>query len=95
MSGTSSAGAIAGQQRSAWQQNQQENEENTMKRLFGREVYIRLTEDGKNFACTTRYGKFFTKTSEFVLDGQPALDPADHNNVVVQRKEKSSQGSSE
>ena len=65
-----------------------------MNRLFGRGVYIRLTDGDKNFACTTacttRFGKFFSRTAEFALSEQPVLDAADQH-AMVEGKKKPSQ----
>jgi len=48
-----------------------------MKRLFAQEVYIRLAEDNSAFACTTKYGRFFSKTTEFVLNYLVLPEPVD------------------
>jgi hypothetical protein len=41
--------------------------------LFGREVYIGLTEDCSGFVCTVRRGRFLSKSAEFVVEGRPIL----------------------
>lgn len=41
-------------------------------KLFSREVFIRL-EDGDAFVSTVKYGRFYSKTKEFGLDGEPEL----------------------
>lgn len=48
-----------------------------MKKLFAKEVFIRLAEDDSAFVCTTKYGKFFSKAAEFALNSQsvPAPEP--------------------
>lgn len=63
-------------------------------KLFGRGVYIRLTDGDKNFACTTKLGKFFSRTAEFALSEQPALDAADQHAMVEVKKKPSERESS-
>jgi len=45
-----------------------------MRTLFEREVYIRLSEDGSHLVSTTRYGRFFTRTAEFDVNGEVKCD---------------------
>lgn len=40
-----------------------------MRTLFERDVYIRLSEDGTRLISTTTYGRFFSRTAEFDLNG--------------------------
>jgi hypothetical protein len=61
-------------------------QETAMNTLFGREVYIRLSEDGTHFVSTTRYGRFYTKTAEFALNCQPAPETVDEKSPVPARK---------
>ena len=48
-----------------------------MNRLFGREVYIRLSEDGADFVSTTKYGRFFSRVKKFALDCRHEATPED------------------
>ena len=57
-----------------------------MNALFAKEVSIRLAEDGKKFVCTTKYGRFFSRTTEVSLNCQPAPDTVDDNAVVPLKK---------
>lgn len=56
-----------------------------MNGLFAREVYIRLSEDGAHFVCTTEYGRFYTKKAEFALDGPSEPEAADEKSLVPLR----------
>ena len=41
------------------------------KKLFAREVGIRLTDDLSGFVCTVRRGWFHTKADEFAVEPRP------------------------
>jgi hypothetical protein len=56
-----------------------------MNGLFSREVYIRLSEDGAHFVCTTEYGRFYTKKAEFALSDAPEPEPAHEKSLVPLR----------
>jgi hypothetical protein len=47
-----------------------------MNGIFAREVYIRFSEDGMHFVCTTEYGRFYRKTEEFAFDGPSTPESA-------------------
>jgi hypothetical protein len=42
--------------------------EAAMDNLFAQDIYIRLAEDYSAFICTTKYGRFSSKTIEFTLN---------------------------
>lgn len=46
-----------------------------MNRLFGQEVYVRLSEDGADFVSTTKYGRFFSRVKKFALDCRDEAAP--------------------
>jgi hypothetical protein len=56
-----------------------------MNGLFAREVYIRLSEDGSHFVCTTAYGRFYTKKAEFALDDPSAAEVVEEKSLVPLR----------
>ena len=49
---------------------------------FQKEVFIRLADDGSGFTCRIRYGKLFSKTTEFVIS-EKAIPAAVEDNVLV------------
>lgn len=57
-----------------------------MSTLFGREVYIRLSEDGTHFISTIQYGRFYTKTAEIALHPEPAPEAVDEKSLAPLRK---------
>lgn len=57
-----------------------------MKTLFAKEVSIRLAEDGRKFICTTKYGRFYSKTTEVSLTCQPAPDTRDETLVPAKKR---------
>jgi len=57
-----------------------------MKNPFAREVYVRLTEGGTNFVCTTKYGRFYRKSREVALNCPPAAEPADDKSLLPARR---------
>jgi hypothetical protein len=64
----------------------QENEEATMNTIFSRDVYIRLAEDDSAFACTIKYARFFSKTTEFLLNCELMPEPVDEPPVPLKRR---------
>jgi hypothetical protein len=57
-----------------------------MRTLFGREVYIRLSEDGTHFISTVKYGKFFTRTKQLALKCEPAPEGLEDHSLAPVRK---------
>lgn len=49
---------------------------------FQKEVFIRLSNDGTAFACRIRYGKLFSKTTEYVI-GERAVPAAAEDTALV------------
>jgi hypothetical protein len=49
---------------------------------FQKEIFIRLSEDGSAFACRIRYGKLFSKTTEFVI-GEKAVPASVEETALV------------
>jgi len=45
--------------------------------IFGKEVFIRLADDCSGFACTTQYGKIFSKRADFPLNVRPVRPSVD------------------
>jgi hypothetical protein len=55
-----------------------------MKTLIEQKAYIRLTDDMSGFVCTVLYGGY-TKTTEFILAGNPAPEVLDEKALVLAR----------
>ena len=47
----------------------------SLKRLLEKEIYVRLIDDETAFRCTVRYGKLYSKKTEFLVD-RPVECPA-------------------
>lgn len=47
----------------------------SLKDLLEKEVYIRLIDDETAFRCTVRYGKLYSKKTEYLVD-RPVECPA-------------------
>ncbi len=65
---------------------QQESKVTTMKKLFNREVYIRLAEDQPGVVCTVKWARCFTRTRWFPLHEEPAADPLEEKVVVPKKR---------
>ena len=55
-------------------------------KFFDQEVYIRIAEDQTAFVCTIRYGKLYSKVTEFPLKHEPIPDVVDEKALVLARK---------
>jgi hypothetical protein len=53
---------------------------------FQKEVFIRLSDDGSSFACRTRYGRVYSKTTEFVIDWRTQPDAVEEALVPVNKR---------
>lgn len=64
-----------------------------MRTLFGRQVYIRLSDDGTHLVSTTRYGRFFRRTSEFdvsyLVNREDARETVDEKSLAPVKKRSS------
>jgi len=63
-----------------------------MNTLFTKDVYIRLAEDKSAFVCTTKWGRFFSKMTEFALRCQRTPEPVDQNAPVPLKRRSSTSG---
>jgi hypothetical protein len=54
--------------------------------LFGREVYIRLSENGTSFLSTIEYGRVYRKTTEFPLQSEPMPEVVEQDSLALLRK---------
>ena len=57
-----------------------------MNAIFGREIYIRLTDDRAGLVCTVKYGRFYTKVNEFALGHQLLPREAEEESMAFLRK---------
>lgn len=57
-----------------------------MKPPFAREFYIRLSDDAASFVCTTKYGRFFRKTTEIPLNCPRESEPLYEKSLVPVKK---------
>lgn len=64
-----------------------------MKAFFEKEISIRLADEGGKFVCTTKYGKFFSRTTEVSLS-QPKPE-AIEDPAMISVKKRSLYGLSE
>jgi len=55
-----------------------------MNGFFGREVYIRLTDNETGLVCTVKYGKFWVKSTAFGLQLTP--EALEEKALVLARK---------
>lgn len=53
--------------------------------FFGREFYIRLSDDYEGFVYTTRYGNVYRRVKKFLLS-EPTREAAKENESVPARK---------
>jgi hypothetical protein len=68
--------------------------EETMNTLFAGNVYIRLADDNSGFVCTIRYGKFYSKATEFALHQSPPPVVSDEMAPALARKRSSRRAAS-
>ncbi len=45
--------------------------------VFSKEVFIRLADDYATFTCTLRYGRIYSKTTDFSVNDGAILNAAD------------------
>ena len=67
----------------------QAHEETMMNTLFTKEVYLRLSEDKSAFVCTTRWGRLFSKMTEFALKFQRIPETVDEKAPVPSKRRSS------
>ena len=60
-----------------------------MNRLFAQDVYIRLAEDNSAFACTIKYGRFYSKTNEVALNCQLIPETVDEKAMMPLKRRSS------
>ena len=72
----------------------QEVEEH-MKIRFTQEVYIRLANDQTGFVCTVKYGKLYSKATEFPLKCEPIPDVLEVKAPTLLRKRSSARAERE
>jgi hypothetical protein len=65
-----------------------ENSKTLMKMLFGREISVRLAQDGSSVVCTVKYGKFFSRTHKVALNSEPAQEPAEAKALTHRKVDK-------
>lgn len=53
-----------------------------MKELFAKHVSIRLADDGRKFVCTTKYGRFFSRSTEVSIECGSLPEPREEKAAV-------------